>query len=112
MCCTGSPTKFTSGFPGLDQYLTQNMKKPANQYPGPVSSQINPLMTGGANIMSNYAGQGNYTPPAYNTYASMMGQGQPPATQPGGGGSGGNQQVMQMIQQLMASRMGGGKGGR
>jgi hypothetical protein len=41
-------------------------------YPGPVSSQINPLMTGAANIMSNYAGQGNYQAPGYNYYNTFL----------------------------------------
>ena len=104
MCCTGKPTTFTSGYPGLDKYLLGNLGKTANQYPGPVSSQINPLMTGAANMMSQYAGQGPYVPPQMNTYASMMGQ-YPQAT-PTASAGGTNPQLMQMIQQFL------GRGGR
>ena len=110
MCCKGKPTTYTSGNPQLDKYLTGKLGQTANQYPGPVSSQINPLMTGAANIMSNYAGQGNYQPPAMNTYASMMGQyGQPQQGQSQGqaGGAGGmNPQLMQMIQMMLGPMSG------
>jgi hypothetical protein len=104
MCCKGSPTTFTSGYPQLDKYLQGNLGKSANQYPGPVSAQMNPLMTGAANMMSNYAGQGNYQAPGYNTYASMMpqvGQGQ---GQAGGQGQGQNAQMMAMIQAMLGQR--------
>ena len=113
MCCTGKPISNTSGFPQLDKYMMGKLGQTANQYPGPVSSQINPLMTGGANIMSQYAGQGPYIPPGYNTYGSFMpgagGGGMPGGGgggfgQPGGGGvgmQGGNPLMMMLLQQMM-----------
>lgn len=108
MCCTGKPIQNTSGYPQLDKYLMSRLGQKANQYPGPVSTQINPLMTNAANMMSMYGTGQPYTPPGYNTYASMMGQGgQSGATgQPGQQGQGQNPQLMAMIQQMLGSRMG------
>ena len=64
----------TSGYPQLDKYMMSKLGKTANQYPGPVSTQVNPLMTNAANMMSMYGTGQPYTPPGYNTYQSMMGQ--------------------------------------
>jgi len=82
----------------LAVYLKGRLGQTANQYPGPVSAGINPLMTGAANIMSNYAGQGNYTPPAYNTYGTFM-PSQAQAPQTGAGGS--NPMMTAFLQQFM-----------
>lgn len=104
----------TSGYPQLDKYIMSKMGQTANQYPGPVSTQINPLMTNAANLMSMYGTGQPYQAPGYNTYGSMMGQYPPPA-----GGGGGQQptpttpkkpgsldDVMALWQQFVNSRLG------
>lgn len=105
MCCTGKKIEMTSGYPKLDQYLTGKLGQTANQYPGPVSAQMNPLMMNAANMMSMYGSGQPYQQPGYNTYASMMPQ-QAQAPAQGAGGSGGGS-YMEMLNQLMNSRRGG-----
>jgi hypothetical protein len=101
----------TSGNTDLDKYMKGKLGQNANPYPGPMSAQINPMMTGAANMMSMYGTGQPYQAPGVNTYASLMGQGGALGGAGGAGGMGGGQQggqspqdIMGLIQQLLAQQ--------